>query len=190
MTSRMSTERVAELHAAVLAILAEDGYDRLTMDRVAADARTSKATLYRQWGDKETLVVDALGTLLPVEPEVPDTGSVRGDLEALMCDHADKPDIEMTIVGAIVHACRTNPDLAAGVRDNVVAAQRATFDTIVERGVQRGEIEPDRPAIEFVLPLLIGPALLREVIDGEPSDPVYMLRFVDAVLLPALGITS
>ena len=60
-------------------MLAEVGYDRLTMDAVATRAKASKATLYRRWTNKASLVIDAL---MPHkgDPPVPDTGILRGDL--------------------------------------------------------------------------------------------------------------
>src|SRR3954451_7303832 len=79
--------RDAVILTATLQVLAEVGYDRLTIDAVATKAKASKATVYRRWTGKATLVVDAIQTLKPKpagDGEVPcywpDTGSLRGDL--------------------------------------------------------------------------------------------------------------
>src|SRR3954449_11409393 len=80
--SRITPEREAELYEAVLELLREVGYDALTMDAVATRTRSSKATLYRQWGGKAELVVKALRSQKPHFDEV-DTGSLRGDLHAI-----------------------------------------------------------------------------------------------------------
>ena len=78
----LDVTRCAALRDAALELLAEIGYDRLTIDSVAARAHASKATIYRRWPGKAELVVDAL-TLLKGAPLVPDTGTLRGDLEAI-----------------------------------------------------------------------------------------------------------
>lgn len=93
--SRFTAEREVELYETVLELLGEVGYDGLTMDAVAARTRTSKATLYRQWGGKVELVVEAMrhkqaGVVCEV-----DTGSLRGDFEALLA-HGDEPAMEET----------------------------------------------------------------------------------------------
>jgi AcrR family transcriptional regulator len=70
------------LREAALALLADVGHDRLTMDAVAARARAGKTTIYRRWPGKEELVIDALNSLKGV-PHIPGTGSLRRDLRAL-----------------------------------------------------------------------------------------------------------
>src|SRR5918995_1165310 len=81
---RVEGEREQEILDATIDILAEVGYDRLTMDAVAARARASKATLYRRWSSKVSLVIDAL--LLQKGPTtIPDTGTLRGDLLEVFC---------------------------------------------------------------------------------------------------------
>ena len=81
---RVEGDREAEILEATLEVLAEVGYDRLTMDAVAARAKASKATLYRRWNDKASLVVDAL-LVVKHTAETPDTGTLRGDLIASFC---------------------------------------------------------------------------------------------------------
>src|ERR1700685_4779382 len=79
---RLYASRDAALRDAALELLAEIGYDRLTIAAVAARAKASKMTIYRRWSGKAELVVDALSCLR--QPgEVPDTGSLRGDLQGL-----------------------------------------------------------------------------------------------------------
>ncbi|WP_370616610.1 TetR/AcrR family transcriptional regulator [Mumia sp. Pv 4-285] len=187
--SRLTPERTDQLYAAVLRLLADVGYDKLTMDKVAEATRSSKATLYRQWGSKEALVVAAIGALAPEPSQLPDTGSLRGDLIGLACEHEDVDDPEMDLVVAVIHACKTHPELAESVRERIVTSRSAEVGILLDRAVRRGEVAPDNPALPFVIVTMIGPALLREVIDGEVADVAYVSRFIDAVLLPALGVT-
>src|SRR5436190_18041434 len=95
---RVEGDREREILDAALEVLAEVGYDRLTMDAVALKAKASKATLYRRWNGKGSLVIDALhhhhqheATAEPV-----DTGSLRGGLIASYCGSGgltDKPEV-------------------------------------------------------------------------------------------------
>ena len=78
----LDASRDVALRDAALDLLAEIGYDRLTIDSVAARAHASKTTIYRRWSGKAELIVDALNSLKGSHP-VPDTGSLRGDLEAI-----------------------------------------------------------------------------------------------------------
>src|SRR3954451_25394846 len=83
---RVEGEREDEILDATLALLLEVGYDRLTMDAVARQARASKATLYRRWDDKPSLVVDAMVRAKQAPSvEAHDTGSLRGDLMSTFC---------------------------------------------------------------------------------------------------------
>lgn len=188
MSTRLTAERTDELYDAVLRVLVEVGYDRLTMDKIAEEARSSKATLYRQWGNKETLVTAAFDAQAPVLPEVVSTGSLRGDLLALYAalDEASDPDIALT--GAVMNACRTNPSLAESVHERIVVTRVAVLDQVLARAVARGEIDADNPAIPFLVPTLVGPVLIRELIERKVADMDYLTAFVDAVILPALGI--
>src|SRR5580692_10112751 len=78
----LDASRDIALREAALELLTEIGYDRLTIEAVASRARASKTTIYRRWTGKAELVVDALNGLRSTAP-VPDTGSLRGDLEAI-----------------------------------------------------------------------------------------------------------
>src|SRR5271169_3525742 len=78
----LDASRDIALRAAALELLAEIGYDRLTIDSVAARAHSSKTTIYRRWSGKAELIVDALNCRKG-SSAVPDTGSLRGDLEAI-----------------------------------------------------------------------------------------------------------
>src|ERR671920_260764 len=72
------------IRAAILRLLAEVGYGALTMDAVASEAGVGKATIYRRWRTKQDLVVDTISDLAQAEGTTPDTGSLEGDLRAVM----------------------------------------------------------------------------------------------------------
>src|SRR5277367_6924805 len=103
----LDASRDAALRDAALELLAEIGYDRLTIDSVAARAHASKTTIYRRWSGKAELVVDALNCLQRSRP-APDTGSLRGDLESI-ADNAASTDnqfstqLMMGLITALAH---------------------------------------------------------------------------------------
>src|SRR3954464_10362685 len=80
---RIEGDRELEILEATLEVLADVGYDRLTMDAVAARAKASKATLYRRWTNKVSLVIEALHP--KAQYVAPDTGSLREDLTTVFC---------------------------------------------------------------------------------------------------------
>src|SRR4051812_13133773 len=74
----------AAIRAAAMALLGEAGYAQLTMERVASRAGVSKASLYLRWPNKQALAIDALQHRARPVPEVPDTGSLPGDMRAFL----------------------------------------------------------------------------------------------------------
>jgi AcrR family transcriptional regulator len=119
--SRITPERETELYAAVLDLLREVGYDALTMDAVAARTRSSKATLYRQWGGKAKLVVRALRHQKPLHLGDIDTGSLRGDLHALArCQDDCQMEQDSALMRALAMAVHANPDLLHAFRELLI----------------------------------------------------------------------
>ena len=101
---------------ATLALLAEVGYDRMSMDAVAARARASKATIYRRWPGKRELVLDALRSRHDQLHSPVDTGSLRGDLVAAFRAMADRPGAEdAELMAGVLRAMRTAPELRRSI---------------------------------------------------------------------------
>lgn len=179
--------REAELLGVVLDVLRETGYDRLTIDAVAARAKAGKHTVYRRWPSKAELVVAAFVNAVSGKPALPDTGELRGDLlalmESLVGELARLGDVVAGLVGEIQH----NADLARAVRQNYVASRRRLTLEVFERAWARGELS--RSADTDLL-WQVGPAVLffRALVSGEPVDHELARRLVDHIVLPiALG---
>jgi AcrR family transcriptional regulator len=184
---RVEGPREAEIYEAALAVLAEVGYDRLTMDAVATRAKASKATLYRRWNGKVSLVIDALHHHHQHEnPAVAvDTGSLREDLIASFCAPGgltDKPEIEA--FGAILTAVIRDPEFAAAFRDEVIEPKLSGTRAVFERAQQRGEIGPGVD-IELLAPALAGIVLHRFILVGEPPTRELVVKVIDQIILPA-----
>ena len=124
--SRLTEERLNELYTGTLELVAEHGYDKLTMDQIAEATKSSKATLYRQWGSKATLVVEALQYCGGPEPELPDTGTLRGDLKAMSLHKGGQDEHDSELITAIIHAMKQNDELAEAVRTQQLNAITST----------------------------------------------------------------
>ncbi|MFF3466603.1 TetR/AcrR family transcriptional regulator [Streptomyces sp. NPDC001984] len=183
---RMTPEREKELLTTVMDVVREVGYDELSMDLVATRARCSKATLYRMWPGKPQMVSAALYATRPLRPEEIDTGTLRGDLMAmvdLFGPHAEK---DSALIAALGHAVLTDRELAEALRTTLVQPWFADLTGVVDRAVERGELASRPAATEFLPQLLISVALTRPVFEGVPADAEHLARCVDHALLPAL----
>ncbi|XUL90332.1 TetR/AcrR family transcriptional regulator [Streptomyces galilaeus] len=186
--SRITPEREAELYEAVLDLLREVGYDALTMDAVAARTRSSKATLYRQWGGKAELVAKAVRHSKPGRPTDVDTGTLRGDMHAMVAREDDcRIEQNSALMRGLAMATHNNPDLLQAFRELLVEPEMEEFRVVMQRAVDRGEVRADCPALEFVVHMMIGAFATRTVIEGLPPTKAYLTSYIDAVVLPALG---
>ncbi|MEU7378545.1 MULTISPECIES: TetR/AcrR family transcriptional regulator [unclassified Streptomyces] len=188
--SRITPEREAELYAAVLDLLREVGYDSLTMDAVAARTRSSKATLYRQWGGKAELVVRAMRHGKPTRLDAIDTGALRTDLHALVREDDCAMEQNSALIRALAMAMHTNPELRQAFRDQLIEPEMAAFRSLLQRAVDRGEIRADCPALDFVVHMLAGGFVVRALIEGLPPTQDFLHSYLDAVVLPALGVPT
>jgi AcrR family transcriptional regulator len=183
---RVEGERQDEILDATVELLMEVGYDRLTMDAVARKARASKATLYRRWESKASLVVEALVRAKesphPVEH---DTGSLRDDLLQTFCGHEGLSGNATGVMGAVLTALSTDPDFAEEFRAQFIAPKVELSRSIYVRAQQRGEIADDLD-IEVIAPALAGILLHRAFILGVEPDDATIERVVDHVILPAV----
>jgi AcrR family transcriptional regulator len=169
---------------ATLEVLAEVGYDRLTMDAVAARAKASKATLYRRWTGKATLVVEALHHSKGVE-EAPDTGSLRGDLLAISCGLGGLADTgTVASIASIITAIAHDEDFGAAFRAHVLEHKMAATRVVWQRARDRGELRDDVD-VDLLQAALPGIVLHRVFVLGERPDVDLVTRVVDQIILPA-----
>ena len=182
---RVEGEREQEILGATLEVLAEVGYDLLTMDAVATRAKASKATLYRRWRGKPELVVAAVTYHHSTTTTVPDTGTLRGDLLAAYCGSGgiDDPRAQ-AVLAAVVTAMGRDPEFAEVYRRDFIGPKVAASRTIYERARQRGEVHPDVD-LTILAPSLAGIVLHRAFLLGDVVTPELIGRILDEVILPA-----
>jgi AcrR family transcriptional regulator len=182
---RVEGDRELEILDAALEVLAEVGYDRLTMDAVAQRAKASKATLYRRWNSKATLVVDALASQ-KASPPVPDSGELRTDLLTAFCGMGGLTDHDTTqTFGAVMTALSTDPEFAAEFRTRVLQPKAQLSRMLFERAVARGEVRDDLD-LDLVAPALAGIVLHRLFVMGETPGPALIENVIDQIILPAV----
>ncbi|MFB4308496.1 TetR/AcrR family transcriptional regulator [Actinomadura sp. GTD37] len=187
--SRVSPDRAAELFALVLDQLAEVGYDALSVEAVAARARMSKATIYRQWGGKPELIVAAVRSLGTRNVDTIDTGSLLGDLKSYIARFHEIAAFDRGTNRALTHAVHRDPRLMAAVRQTVVEPGVAALNTMLSRAVARGEVAADCKALPYVNHMLMG-ALGGESLLGEDLDADFLNGYIDHVIAPALGLRA
>ena len=183
---RVEGERESEILDAALALLCRVGYDRLTMDAVAAEAKASKATLYRRWSSKPSLVVDAiLRTKEALQAPEVDTGSLRGDLMQMACGHGGLTDTRSAeIMAGLVTALHHDPDFAVEFRTRVLGPKIEIGRRVFERAQARGEITADLD-LDLLSNALAGIILHRSFVLGLPADEKTVAQVVDEIIVPA-----
>ncbi|MDO9497193.1 MAG: TetR/AcrR family transcriptional regulator [Nocardioides sp.] len=181
---RIEGDRELEILDATLDALAELGYDRLTMDAVATRARASKATLYRRWNDKASLVIDALLSQKGPVTE-PDTGTLRGDLLESFCGMGGLTDThQIALFASVLTAITRDEEFAEAFRRDFIAPKAAIGRRIFERAEARGELGPDVD-LDLFAPAVPGIVLHRLFLLGEAPDAALIARVVDQIILPA-----
>jgi AcrR family transcriptional regulator len=175
---------------AALALVAEVGFERMTMESIAARAKASKATIYRRWPGKRELVEYAIRCRGPQHLEPPDTGSLRGDIVATLRFAAEGFAAEdVALLSGVLRAMRGAPEIAATLRQQMLADKQNMGATIIRRAVERGELRPDADPHVFHE---VAPALMffRMLVTGEPIDDEFIAHVADDVLIPLLMCSS
>jgi AcrR family transcriptional regulator len=182
--NKQTRRRGAELESAILDAaweqLIAEGYEHFTVDTVAARARTSKPVLYRRWKTREDMLrATARHRGAAISPPTPDTGTLRGDLLALLTDantdHNPMAALVSSMLGSYYN--KTGP-APAELRAEFRGQRSSAVEEVVNRAVERGEVDPARltPRIidlpfdlfrnEMMMTLTLVPDhVLRQIVD-------------------------
>jgi len=173
---------------ATLAVMADQGYDRMTIDMVAARAGMARATVYRRWATKADLVLDAVSRMSSGDVDaahLPDTGTLRGDLAAMIRPFDDEQQqVRIRAVIGLLSVARADDRLAgiaagAGIGPWVEAGR-----VLIERAVDRGEfpLPADLDALAEIIPMMC----VSRAVQQLPITREFSLALIDGVIIPAL----
>ncbi|MFJ3652952.1 TetR/AcrR family transcriptional regulator C-terminal ligand-binding domain-containing protein [Streptomyces nigra] len=187
--SKITREREQEFFDAVLDQIRACGYESVTMEGVAASTRCSKATLYRQWRTKPQFVAAALRASRQTRFDGIDTGSLADDLREAARAAGAWSAKDTRLLQALGHAVTEDDELRTALREALIDPEIDALRQILRRGVERGEVPADHPALDYIPAQIFGVLRARPVLEGKDADPEYIVRFVEAAVLPTLGLT-
>ncbi len=183
--------RGARLEAALLEAawdeLTSVGYGAFTMEGVAVRAGTSRAVLYRRWSSRPDLAMAAIRqhTRL-VAADIPDTGTLRGDVLALLRHTSAVGGEILGVVSFLIAGYFSETGLPAAVlRERALAGEPTAMQIVLDRAVARGEIEAGRLSPRIAsLPL----DLVRHdlIMNRSPAPDTTLVEIVDTLFLPLL----
>jgi AcrR family transcriptional regulator len=175
---RRSQDRVL---TATFELLGESGVSGFTVDEVARRSGVAKTTIYRHWPTREALVIDACSRISD-EQEVPDTGSLEGDLTAILTNigHLLGTARWSSVLPSIIDVAERDPEFAA-IHRRIQHGHAAPLGEVIDRAADRGEIAAtaDRPTM---IAGLMGPLFYRRWFSREPIDEQFVKRIVRNVI--------
>lgn len=159
--------------AATYKLLSEGGIGGVSVDEVSRLSGVSKTTIYRHWPSRSELLLDACSKL-GTRPEIPDTGSFRGDVAALARHLAHELTSSRwpAVLPSIIDAAERDPELAklhAGLHEGLMAP----FLAVAERARKRGELPPGQKASEIIA-AIVAPFFYRRWFSREPIDDQFI----------------
>lgn len=185
-TKRRGEAMVRRVLDATLQQLAAVGFERLSIPEVAELAGVNKTSIYRRWPTKVALVQAALGHSMDHLRELPDTGSLRGDLIGLVKivrDFVTSPRAMGVVRTAFVDGESAGlPTMATSI---LPEGAQALPILVIERAIRRGELPADAD-FELLLFTLAGAILHRVFVERREVDDDYAQRLVQLILLGAV----
>lgn len=177
--------------AAAAELLLLRGLGAVSMDAVAERAGVSKATIYRWWPSKEMLALDALLDWAATSAPARDTGSLRGDLLALV-----RPWVrEITrqpfgrVIAALLTEAQSDPEFAEAYRTRFVEARREAMRAAFARASERGDVPADLD-VEVAVDLIYGPRYHRLLHGHAPLTGRFGEKVVDMALAGIVNPSS
>jgi AcrR family transcriptional regulator len=178
----------AALLDAAVQVVAEVGYDGMTMDLVAARAGTTKSALYRRWSSKGELTLDAVVRLQQPEvdlAELPDTGTLRGDLIALTERYSsEEGQQKLRMMAGLSSLLEREPALVDAAHAAITEPWVDVCRLLIQRAVDRGEAATDD--VETVARVVPSMTSDRILVRRMPVDREFFVELIDAVVVPAV----
>lgn len=169
--------------AATFQLLGEQGLAGVSVDEVSKRSGVAKTTIYRHWPSRSALLVDACSNM-GNRPQVPDTGSFKGDLTALATYMAGRlrSDRWASILPSVIDAAERDPELAQ-VHTRLHAGFMAPLYAVIERAQANGELSRSCDP-SAVVASVVGPLFYRRWFSRQPLDEEFVANIVQGVISP------
>ena len=172
---------------AALAVLADQGYEGMTIDMVAAHASMARATVYRRWPTKADLVLEAVSRMSHSDvnlDQLPDTGSLRGDMTAMIVPFDDEQQqVRIHAMAGLLSLAKVDERLAAAAAGSGIGPWIEANRILMQRAVDRGEFPPaDIDTLAEIIPMLC----VSRAVQRLPITREFSLALIDGVIIPAL----
>jgi len=182
--------RDSVIRAAILQLLADVGYGALTMDAVASEAGVGKATIYRRWRTKQDLVVDTISEMNRPQEVVPNTGSLEGDLRAMLQSllaivTGPAGAATLSLLSTVPH----EPALAQAFRNGPMMEWRNVFDEVWRQAQARGEVARGVSG-DLIGEAASAPLVQRWLLTGEPVTEAYADEVLQSIVMPLIRNTA
>ena len=169
---------------AAVELLEEKGYGGISVEAIAARAGVGKQTIYRWWPCKASVVMEAYAERATQNLPLPDTGCVKTDLGELLGQLATVLGSTSTgraLAGLIAEA-QTDPHVAQEFRNQMIGCRRSATQTLLQRGIERGELRPDLD-LELAIDSLYGPVWYRLLLQHAPLNREFAIALVEQVVM-------
>lgn len=182
MQGKRGRPRNVEAQKAILAasydLLAEFGFEAVTVDKIAERAQVSKATIYKWWPNKAAVVMDGYLAAANARLPVPDTGSTYDDILI----HATNvtrflASREGIIITELLGEGQFDAGLAEAYRERYFRPRRLEARGLLEKGIARGDLKQDLD-VEVSIDLIYGPIFYRLLVTGDPLNEAYVRQLV------------
>ena len=168
------------IHEAVLEELAAQGYGRLSIEGVARRAGVGKTTIYRRWDSKLQMVIDVVSAIAVQGMALPDTGTLRGDLRAMLtvASMALRHPLALQIIPDLLAEAARNPQISATLQTALRETQVSFTSLVLQKAIDRGELDPGAD-VQLALDLAIGPLYWRLAVVRSKLPKGYLDELAD-----------
>ena len=176
---------------AALELVAEQGYDSVTMDAIALRAHAGKATLYRRWKSKPYLIADAITFIMPCEQKV-EHERCEDNLRDYLCELLSiyfgvKDEVRQKVMLSIATAISRDKALSKAIHLDSITSQTSVFSDAIECIIDK---KLDNQKLKLLTD--VGPALLfyQLIITGKPIEMKYVEHIVDDLIIPLIALNK
>jgi AcrR family transcriptional regulator len=167
--------------ATAFELLSEGGVAGFTVDEVARRSGVAKTTIYRHWSTREALVIDACSQMI-AQQETPDTGSLEGDVTAILVEiaHLLRTANWSFVLPSIVDTAERNPEFAE-IHSRIQRGHAAPLREVLQRAAGRGELSANSD-VSTIVAALLGPLFYRRWFSREPINDQFVKAIIKHVL--------